>query len=90
MFLGLFEDNFENTFKRINFFCMASRSKISPSKSNVLGWSVDPSDWLASKGWQWFGPNQIVRYLGIPFLVEPNLNTMWDWVFGKINKKHLK
>ena len=90
MFLGLSEENFENAFKRINFFCMASGSKISPSKSNVLGWSIDPPDWLASKGWQWSGPNQIARYLGFPFSVEPNLDNMWDWVYGKINKKHLK
>ena len=51
LFLGLSEENFENAYKRINFFCMASRSKISPSKFDVLDWSIDPLDWLVSRGW---------------------------------------
>ena len=28
--------------------------------------------------------------MGIPFLVELNLHKMWEWVYKKINMKHLK
>ena len=55
-----------------------------------MGWQQDSPDWLVSKGWNWAGPNEVVRYLGIPFSVEPNLNSMWEWIYSKISRKHVK
>ena len=51
LFLGLTEENFDNSIRRLDFFCKASRSKIAPSKSTILGWQHDSPDWLVSKGW---------------------------------------
>ncbi|XP_057819421.2 uncharacterized protein LOC131032462 [Cryptomeria japonica] len=36
---------------------------------------------------EWGGPSNIVRYLGIPFSVDPSLKDMWSWVKDKIHNK---
>lgn len=38
LFLGLTEKFFEHAIRRLDFFCKASRSKIAPAKSTILGW----------------------------------------------------
>ena len=38
LFLGLTEENFDNSIRRLDFFSKASGSKIAPSKSTILGW----------------------------------------------------
>ena len=40
--------------------------------------------------WRWKGPNEIFKYLGIPFAANPSTKVMWEWVFDKIQKKHVK
>ena len=90
LFLCLTEENFDNAIRRLDFFCKAYGSKIAPAKSTILGWQQDSPDWLVSKGWNWVRPNEVIRYLGIPFSVEPNLNSMWEWIYNKISRKHVK
>ena len=63
---------------------------MSPHKSSIIGWSLSPPDWVGSKGWQWLGPNEIVRYLGIPFFIEPSTKDIWMWLFSVVEKKYLK
>lgn len=69
---------------------MASRAKVAPQKSLVLDWSDLPPNWLTNMGWNWAGPRPIVRYLGIPFAIEPSISDMWDWVYSKINTIYIK
>lgn len=90
LFIILEEENFDNVFNRFIFFCKASGAKISQIKSSIIGWDVNPPPWALSKGWQWVGPHKIVRYLGIPFLVDPSLKEMWKWMYNKIERKHCK
>ena len=56
----------------------------------VMGWEDAPPSWLSMMGWSWSGPKVINRYLGIPFSLDPSFADMWDWLFNKINGKHLK
>lgn len=90
MFLELSEENFESMMSRLQLYCNASGAKISTGKSSILDWSTSPPDWIRNIEWQWCGPNEIVRYLGIPFSFEPYLKDMCNWVYAKIENKHLK
>ena len=78
LFVNMEEENFDRVVSRIELFCKASGAKIAPHKSVILGWDNTPPTWLEGKGWQWSGPSTIVRYLGIPFSLDPSLNEMWN------------
>ena len=78
MFLELLEENFENMLSRLQLFCNASSAKISTQKSSILGWSTSSLDWIRNQEWQWYGPNHIVRYLGIFFSVKPSMKDTWN------------
>lgn len=88
--LVLEEDNLVALLENIDIFCKASGSKIALHKSIMLGWDCSPPSWFSKFDLMWGGPNQIVRYLGIPFSVSPNLKEMWEWVKNKIDKKLAK
>ena len=90
LFVNMEEENFDRVLSRIELFCRASGAKIAPHKSIILGWDNTPPPWLEGKGWQWSGPSTIVRYLGIPFSLDPSLNEMWNWIFKKVERKHIK
>lgn len=80
-------DNFEALTSKLNLFYSISRVRLSHSKSICLGWDVQPPDWFKGYDFQWGGPHKIVRYLGIPFSIDPSLKDMWSWVKDKIIKK---
>ncbi|XP_057839805.2 uncharacterized protein LOC131049757 [Cryptomeria japonica] len=85
--LNLKEDNLDALLKNIELFCLASGSRIALHNSSLLGWEDNPPCWFSKFSLKWLGPRQIVRYLGIPFSVLPNLKEMWDWARNKIDKK---
>lgn len=87
LFLELSFDNLICLRNKLDMFGKASGARISSSKSIMLGWSDHPPDWLCQFGYSWGGPNQIVRYLGIPFSVKPSLKDMWLWIKDKIFRK---
>ncbi|XP_059064555.1 uncharacterized protein LOC131856693 [Cryptomeria japonica] len=87
LFHEVFEDNFVAMTHKLNFFCKISGAKLSRSKSICLGWNNHPPDWFSKFEFQWGGPSNIVRYLGIPFSVDPSLKDMWSWVKDKIHNK---
>ena len=76
--------------EKLDTFFLASGSKISISKSIMLGWTKEPPIWWSKFDLAWGGSDHLVRYLGIPFSVEPNLNLMWDWAFERISRKLAK
>lgn len=78
VFVEMNENKFNNMLGRIHLFCLALGAKISPMKSIILGWNDTPHYWLNNKGWKWQGPNDIVRYLGIPFALNPSTKEMWN------------
>ncbi|XP_057851145.2 uncharacterized protein LOC131061466 [Cryptomeria japonica] len=87
LFLELSYDNLICLCNKLDMFGKASGAHISSSKSIMLGWSDHPPDWLCQFSYSWGGPNQIVRYLGIPFSVKPSLKDMWLWIKDKIFRK---
>ncbi|XP_059072101.1 uncharacterized protein LOC131872684 [Cryptomeria japonica] len=80
-------DNFENLQSKLKIFCKIFGAKILHSKSIYLGWNEHPPEWFKNYEFQWGGPQKIVKYLGIPFAINPSLKDMWLWVKGKITKK---
>ncbi|GLJ50294.1 hypothetical protein SUGI_1071460 [Cryptomeria japonica] len=90
LFPKLDEDNFDNIIERLQFFCAASGAKVAPQKSIVIGWPEHPPNWMTNKGWGWAGPTKINRYLGIPFAISPSTKYLWEWIFKKVEKKHMK
>lgn len=90
LFFELSKENLNALSSKLSLFCDASGAKISQSKSTLLGWTKRPLDWLSTYGYQWGGPNTIVRYLGIPFAISPCLKDMWVWIKGKIESKLTK
>ena len=88
--LYLEETNMTYLMEKLDTFCLASGSKISLSKSIMLGWTKEPPIWWSKFDLAWGGSYHLVRYLGIPFSVEPNLNLMWDWAFERISRKLAK
>ncbi|XP_059064589.1 uncharacterized protein LOC131856711 [Cryptomeria japonica] len=87
LFFEISDSNFLNLQTKLNMFCTISGARISQAKSICLGWDDQPPDWLSQYIYQWGGPNKIVRYLGIPYSVDPSLKDMWDWVKAKIMNK---
>ncbi|XP_059078008.1 uncharacterized protein LOC131876588 [Cryptomeria japonica] len=87
LLIKLEEENLAALMKNIDLFCLASGSKISMHKSNLIGWDDNPPGWLSKFSLNWLGPTQIIKYLGIPFSVLPNIKEMWEWVRNKIDKK---
>ncbi|GLJ49275.1 hypothetical protein SUGI_1041170 [Cryptomeria japonica] len=81
------DSNFEALQCKLKTFCSISGAKISYSKSVCLGWDETPPDWSNRFHYQWGGPHLVVRYLGIPFSVDPSLKAMWNWIKDKINIK---
>ncbi|XP_059076776.1 uncharacterized protein LOC131876029 [Cryptomeria japonica] len=81
------EDNFIAMINKLNFFCKISGARLSHAKSICLGWDDQPPNWFNKFDFQWGGPSKIVRYLGIPFSVDPSLKEMWAWVKDKIHNK---
>jgi len=81
------EDNLKRLEYRLKIFCQASSAKVSNSKSIMLSWNENPIDWLEPNQWEWGDSNKQVRFLGIPFSVNPSLKNMWNWIYEKINKK---
>lgn len=90
MFFQLTEGNFEIMMSRMQLYCSVLGAKISTGKSPILGLSDSPLDWIRNQEWQWSGPKHTVRYLGIPFSIEPSLKDMRSWIYAKIENKHLK
>ncbi|XP_059064196.1 uncharacterized protein LOC131856424 [Cryptomeria japonica] len=92
LFFELTENNFKNLQGKLDVFCSASGARISHAKSICLGWDEHPHEWFVNSGFQWGGPNKTVKYLGIPFSVEPTLKNMWLWIkekiLNKLNKWH--
>ncbi|XP_057849360.2 uncharacterized protein LOC131060216 [Cryptomeria japonica] len=92
LFFELSEENFSVLKGKLDLFCSASGARISPAKSICLGWEDQPPEWFSCSGLQWGGPKKIVKYLGIPFSVDPGLRSMWLWVrdkiLNKLNKWH--
>ena len=72
---------------KLNFFCEISGARLSHAKSICLGWNDQPPNWFSKFDFQWGGPSKIVRYLGIPFSIDPSLKEMWGWVKDKIHNK---
>lgn len=89
LFLELDESNSDNVIHRLQLLFSDLGSKIAPNKSIVIGRPDSPPNWISHNGWIWNGPINIVRYLGIPFAVEPSDKDMWKWVYTKIEKKKL-
>lgn len=56
LFIELFKENMDALMRKLDLFSLASRAKISNSKSIMLGWKGVPSDWLKEYGFQWGGP----------------------------------
>lgn len=71
LFLELSKTNFENLHLKFQDFSDITGAKISQAKSILLGWDDTPPDWITQTGFQWEGPNKIVRYLGIPLSLPP-------------------
>ncbi|XP_059064479.1 uncharacterized protein LOC131856642 [Cryptomeria japonica] len=92
LFFILTENNFNALKGKLDLFCSASGARISHAKSICLGWDEFPPEWFASSGFLWGGPSKIVKYLGIPFSVDPSLKNMWLWnkdkILNKLNKWH--
>jgi hypothetical protein len=92
IFFEASESNFDAMISKLNFFCKISGARLSQSKSICLGWNTHPPIWFEKFGFQWGGPSKIVKYLGIPFSVDPSLKEMWRWVkdkiLNKLNKWH--
>ena len=63
---------------------------MAPHKSYVMVWKDEPPNWLSEMGWNWSGTKTITRYLGIPFSLDPSFPDMWEWIFNKINGKHIR
>jgi len=70
------EDDFANVINILNVFCKSYGGNILDNKSTILSWNNSPLDWLKGDNWQWGGPSTIVKYLGIPFFVDPSLMGM--------------
>ncbi|XP_057861679.2 uncharacterized protein LOC131070153 [Cryptomeria japonica] len=87
IFFEACDSNFEALQNKLKTFCIISGAKISYSKSTCLGWHEVPPDWSNRFQYQWGGPHLEVRYLGIPFSVDPSLKAMWLWIKDKINSK---
>lgn len=87
IFLELSENNFKNLQVKLDLFCVISSAKISQAKSICLGWEDRSLDWFSQSNFQWGGPKKIVKYLGIPYFVDPSLKDMWSWVKAKIENK---
>ena len=90
LFLELSKDNFYVALNELSFLCFIFGAKLAPHKSYVMGWKEMPPNWLSKMGWNWTRPNTITRYLGIPFSLESSFADMWEWVFSKINIKHIR
>lgn len=73
LLIKLEEENLTALMKNIDIICLASGSKVALHKSNLLGWDDNPLGWLTKFLLNRLGPTQIVKYLGIPFSVLPNL-----------------
>lgn len=86
-FLQLVEDNFSSLFHKLRIFCEASQAKVSAPKSMLLGWENTPPGWLSKFEFQWGGPSKQIKYLGIPFAVNPSLKDMWLWIRAKLEHK---
>ena len=67
-----------------------SGSIVSLLKSIMIDWVDQPLGWCNNLDLARGDPNHQVKYLGIPFLVNPNLQGMWDWIKGKIEGKFSK
>ena len=87
LFFELTNNNFLNLQSKLNMFCTISGARISQEKSICLGWDEQPPNWFSQHNYQWGGPNRIVKYLGIPYSIDPSLKDMWDWVKAKIMAK---
>ena len=75
--LYLEETNMTYLMEKLDTFYLASGSKISISKSIMLRWTKEPLVWWSKFDLAWGGSDHLVRYLGIPFSVESDLNLMW-------------
>lgn len=87
LMVKLEEENVRHLMGKLDFLEKAIGSRISKSKSIMLSQEETHPPCFHWLGLQWGGPSKIVRYLGIPFVVSPNLRDMWEWVKGKIEKK---
>ncbi|XP_059074592.1 uncharacterized protein LOC131064526 [Cryptomeria japonica] len=92
LFFELSEVNFRVLQGKLDLFYSASGARISHTKSICLGWDEHPPEWFSNSGFLWGGPNKTVKYLGIPFSVDPVLKNMWLWIkekiLNKLNKWH--
>lgn len=87
LFVKMEDINFSYLTKKLDLFCKISGARLSQGKCICLGWNEQPPGWFLNYGFQWGGPNNIVKYLGIPFAVDPSIKDMWIWVKSKITKK---
>jgi hypothetical protein len=84
---SLEEENMVYLMTKLDLFCKTSGNKISISKSILLGWEETPPSCCVKFDVSWEVLNHIVRYLGIPFAVSPNINHMRFWVKDKVIEK---
>ena len=87
LIIELSEENITNLTTKLDIFCRALGFKVFIGNSIKLGWKEQPPSWYCKYGFSWGGPTHIVRYLGIPFLVSPNLNLVWEWIKENIINK---